>query len=765
MQRFFGTLSGIIALVSSAFPPLRRTGGGARIPETGVDRYRADIQGLRAVAILLVVVYHAVPWAIPGGFVGVDVFFVISGFLITRQLLADKNLPSRGSISSFYARRARRILPAATLTTIVTLIASALLLSPLDVQRVIGDAWASTAFVINYRLAAQANNYLTSSLPPSPLMHYWSLSVEEQFYLLWPGLLSLVLLVGRQRRHSAASPPAASPPVASPLAASPPAASPPAASPPTANPPAGRQTVLVAALLAVIASSLATSVLLTRSDPVWAFYALWTRAFELGIGALVAVLATRFTVLSPRVRIATGWAGMVAIGIAAAAFRDSMPFPGVAALLPVLGAAAVIVAGVRADPLGAGAEGTLGVRPMQWIGARSYSWYLWHFPFLVLAPAVAGHALSSAAAVAVAAMSLGVAAVTYACVEQPFRRAPVLIARPRRGLAVGLGAVICATVTAVAITATLPSLVGSGRPTHLVSSFASPVGRGLTTAQVEADVVRAAQTEAVPSNMVPPLYQARNDLPLTYHDGCHLPFATTSGPPCVFGDTDSATTVVLFGDSHAAQWFPALDLIATRRNWRLVSLTKSGCPPVDVVLSRNHLPFPQCGTWRRYEEARIVAMKPALVITSWYDWFTQDATADPSAPHGYGSFWLDGVAGTFLSLRKSGAEVVYIEETPIAPVDDPSCVSTHLADADFCEARPQGPGFDKGVGLAEDDLATKLGVRRINPTSWFCTTWLCPAVVGNILVRRDNGHMTPQYSTFLAPVLDQTLAGMLDRDG
>jgi peptidoglycan/LPS O-acetylase OafA/YrhL len=737
-------------LVSCSFPRLRHAGAGPEVPATEVDRFRPDIEGLRAVAVLLVVVYHGIPWAIPGGFIGVDVFFVISGYLITRQLLGDANLPSRCSIATFYARRARRILPAATLTTICTLVASALLLSPLDTQRVIGDAWASTAFVMNYHLAAQANNYLTSSLPPSPLLHYWSLSVEEQFYLLWPGLLGLVLLAGRRgwRRRETSD-----------------ADRVPHGSGRADNRRAAPQTIVVAALLAIIASSIATSVLLTRSDPVWAFYALWTRAFELGIGALVAVLATRALGLSPKVRVAIGWAGIIAIGLAAGLFRDAMPFPGVLALLPVLGTAAAIVAGIRPSPIAAGAETPLGWRPMQWIGARSYSWYLWHFPFLVLAPAVIGHALRGPVALAVLVISLGVAAVSYSCVERPLRRAPVVVARPRRGLAVGLGALTCATVTAIGISATLPPLVGAGGPTHLVSSFASRVGGGLTTPQVQADLIRAAQAEAVPSNLVPPLYQARNDLPLTYRDGCHLPFAATSGPPCVFGDTDSPTTVVLFGDSHAAQWFPALDLIANRLQWRLVSLTKSGCPPVDVVISRNHLPFPQCGAWRVYEEARIVAMKPSLVITSWYDWFEHAAAPDASAPKGYRNFWLDGVAGTFLSLRRSGAEVVYIDETPVAPVDDPSCVSTHLSDADACDGSRPGAGLENGTAPAEASIATKLGVKTINPMDWFCTTTLCPAVVGNILVRRDFGHMTPQYSTFLAPVLETALTAMLDRDG
>ncbi|HEV2361706.1 MAG TPA: acyltransferase family protein, partial [Acidimicrobiales bacterium] len=684
---------------------------------------------LRAVAVLLVVIYHSDPHLLPGGFVGVNVFFVISGFLITRLLLAERETNGRVSFASFYARRARRILPAAGLTTIVTLAVSAILLTPLAAQRVVTDAFSATTFNMNYRLAIEGSDYLASTLPSSPLQHFWSLSVEEQFYALWPALLAITLWRARGR---------------------------------------GRARLGIT-LGAVVAASLAASLWLTPRSPAWAYYALWTRAFELALGALLAVLlsnASSRRVERPAGWLAgaavVGWAGVAAIGFAAAVFSGSTPFPGAAALAPALGTVAVI-AGGSFGTTGLGPETILGLRPFRWLGARSYSWYLWHFPFLVLAPAALGRPLGLAGALATSMVALLVAALAFSFVEQPIRNHTTIRARPRRGLVVGAASVAGVSLGGLGVLLALPPLVGAGRPEHISSHFRTTSDQGLTVADLQGDLTRSLSEGAAPDNLTPSLDDLKAALPITYRDGCHLPLSQTVNPPCVFGDASSSNTVVLFGDSHAAQWFPALDDVSVAEHWRLVSLTKSGCTPVEVTAHRvpGDLPYPECSAWRSGAEARIDRMRPALVVVSWDRGLEQHSSADVAAPQGYGSYWADGVMGTLRALKASGAVVVLIEDTPRMGQDAPDCVSAHLADVSMCASRSSASVDLPGLAVQELRVAALAGVHVVDPISWFCTPARCPVVVGNILVYRDDQHMTAQYSRFIAPLLADALTPLL----
>src|SRR5215207_8385412 len=309
--------------------------GGVRwgcVHET--SRFRADVEGLRAAAVVAVVAYHAGLGGVGGGFVGVDVFYVLSGFLITGLLWEELDGTGRLRLGAFYARRARRLLPAAALVLVVTLVASAVWLSPLQVPVVARDAAAAALYVANYRFAAQRTDYLADA-SPSPLQHYWSLGVEEQFYLLWPLLLLVVFLAARRGRRSATR----------------------------------------AAGAAV-------------SQP-WAFFSLPTRAWELAAGGLVALAASRLARLPGLAAATLGWLGLEAILWSITRFGPSTPFPGAAALFPVAGTAAVLAAGCAAPRLGP--DLVLRRWPLQLGGRLSYAWYLWHWPLLVLAPAVVGH--------------------------------------------------------------------------------------------------------------------------------------------------------------------------------------------------------------------------------------------------------------------------------------------------------------------------------------------------------------------------------------
>jgi peptidoglycan/LPS O-acetylase OafA/YrhL len=400
-------------------------GGAARPPAKPGFGFRQDLEGLRAVAVALVVVYHLGIGVFPGGFVGVDVFFVLSGFLITALLLKEVDVSSTVSLRQFWARRARRLFAASGLTAVVTLLVSALLLPASRVADIGRDAIFAAAFAANFAFAS-AGEYLTGVGVPSPLQHYWSLAVEEQFYLVWP---LVVLLVARRG--------------------------------------ASRIRLWVGVLAgATVAGSLTASVLLTASSPGPSYYLLHTRAWEMAAGALLACVGPFLAF--PRVRALVGWAGGVAVLYAAFSFSSSTVFPGFAAMLPVVGTLALIVSGdAPRSPARLLSNPVLG-----WVGTHSFALYLWHWPVLVLWEEAAG-GLQAFDLVGVVVLSTLLAAVSYRLVEDPVRRSSFLAARPARAFAAA-GSILAVSVV-VALLA--PSWAGPrlpAEPSYVLSVEAAP---------------------------------------------------------------------------------------------------------------------------------------------------------------------------------------------------------------------------------------------------------------------------------------------------
>ena len=361
------------------------------------DRFRPDIEGMRAVAVGSVVLYHGFHAPFTGGYVGVDVFFVISGFLITNLLLNEQARTGRISISRFYARRVKRILPAATLVVLATVFAVYYWLAFIAGNQIADDAKWAAAFTANIHFGLLGTNYLGAQLPPSPLQHMWSLGVEEQFYLVWPALfLGLVLLVRGGRHRNA----------------------------------------LAVTLLGIIGASFAWSVMQTRSNATWAYFSPLTRAWELALGALVAVLATAAARVRPSwLIVLLSLCGIAGIMVSALVLNSSTHYPGSAVALPVISTALLIAAGCANPRTLVGRA--LAIRPMQWIGARSYSLYLWHWPFLIIAAEYLGHDLSAAQSTGLLLLALAATAITYRLIENPVRHARVLATHTGLTLAIG----------------------------------------------------------------------------------------------------------------------------------------------------------------------------------------------------------------------------------------------------------------------------------------------------------------------------------------
>jgi peptidoglycan/LPS O-acetylase OafA/YrhL len=683
---------------------------------TGVPHFRPDIEGLRAVAVILVVLYHAGIKPVGGGYVGVDVFFVISGFLITTQLFNELSIHQTISVARFYARRATRLLPASTLVLLATVVGALLWLPPTRFKSISLDALAGTFYGINWRLAAQGVDYLNASAPPSPLQHFWSLAVEEQFYLVWPLLLLASSLAWRWRRATLS-----------------------------------RASIIVA-LLALSIVSFTLSISQTHSASPWAYFGAHTRAWELALGALVAITAPYLT-RSPRAAAAVAtWLGLAAVLVSALLFTDATPFPGYAALLPV-GGSALIIAGGCAAPAGA-VTTIFRHRPFQLLGKLSYSWYLWHWPILLIAPAALHMTANRWLNLALAAGSLAVAAASYRFVENPIRSRRSLKTRPWQGISLGISLSASAAVVAL-IGGQLPLALGYGGPAldtrSVVAGAADPTKK---LAELIADGVR---TTAVPANLTPKLADAGRDSPAVYADGCHLSFtAVKANKACAYGDTSASTTVVLFGDSHAAQWFPALDQIGKARHWRVLSFTKSACPAASVLVYQDTLKrgYTECVQWRDQTLAAIKQMHPAMVIMTNNGTDTGGLVNTPGDPD---QAWTAAWVASLNKVQQNGTKLVVLSDTPYPKSNAPDCVSTHVADVSACTRQASDALVLPKRRQLVADAAARSGALVLDPTPWFCTSTGCPVVVGNVLVYKDESHMSTAYATMLAPVVSAHL--------
>jgi peptidoglycan/LPS O-acetylase OafA/YrhL len=709
------------------------------------DGFRPDIEGLRGLAILLVVSYHA-GLPLSGGFIGVDVFFVISGFLITGLLMRDRQRNGSIRIGAFYARRVKRLLPAAAVVLVATLLVANRLVAPLDRPSISVDGVAAALSVANIRFAITAD-YFSPVGAPSPFLHFWSLGVEEQFYLVWPALLAVAAF--RRPRLGAGI-----------------------------------------VLGVVFAASLAASILVTEASPSLAFYMLPTRAWELAAGGLLAIGVSLPAGLRAHVpqpfesgaQIALGlaaWLGLAAIVASAALLDSNVAYPGLVALLPTAGTVALIAGGERR--LGPG--WLMGLSPARFLGRISYSLYLWHWPVLVLGGLALGGTLVFGQTVGLVGIALALAVATWAFVEEPFRRGTIpMPAHASRTIALGITALLVVAFVGSSLegseVAALAALSSSADVVSVPQPSASPAGGSSGSAapgRPDPTAPRAGPTPVPGSRATPPptakpkpatsfaltasvrpaLIDARTDYERTWHDGCLGNLASTTPANCVYAAKKGAFTVALVGDSHASALFPAVEAVASAHGWRLLTFVKVSCPFMDIPIYSDMLKreYTECATWNAKVVARLQAAKPDLILVSNSRWVFPLNAADQNRVK-------QGQALARM-IKQVPGRVAIIVDVPLPGIDVPACLSDHPTDVRLC-AVPRRQALGSGMGIIESTAASETGARLINMTKAICPgTGACPVVIDNMIVYRDQHHLTATFSRTLAPVLDQKLRAIL----
>ena len=686
-------------------------------------RRRDDIEGLRAVAVLAVLLFHAGVARVAGGYIGVDVFFVVSGYLITSLLLVERTGGGRISLSSFYARRIRRILPVSALVAVTTLVAGWFWLEPIRVRGLTTDLLAVGSFSSNLVFAHRGADYLQSALPPSALQHYWSLAVEEQFYMVWP-VLVLVACLGVTGARML------------------------------------RVRIGIVSTVVTVASFVACMRLMQTSQP-WAFFSPHTRAFELSIGALFAVLPVAAARRMRAVDAAVAWIGFAVVLVCISSFGADTRFPGPWAIVPAVATAFVLRGGdaTRWAPVA-----LLRLAPFQWLGSRSYSAYLWHWPILIIAAPALGHDLSVTEGLACIAIALGLSEFSYRFVENPVRRNAAIRGVRATALAVALitlvaGAAVVARNNPPQMTyapeATVP-VISSTVPVPTTAPSAAPQlpDKAAPTSMIQ----QAATTTGLPANITPSLQSALLDKPVIYTNQCHAGFGRTQPKRCVYGDAASTTVVALYGDSHAAQWFPAFEKIAIKRHWRLMIYTKSGCPPVELLTYNRIIgrTYPECIEWRRKV---IESMKAEGVQVAFVAYFQRSLDAQTRKPF-WQKQWRDALRGTYDTLKTAGIQPVVLEDTPYLFDMIPACLSRNYTEVGRCSPTV-GSAYRDDIASMMDDFDAA-GENVLWVRKWFCATSTCPTIVGNMLVYRDDNHMTVTYASYIAPLLDADVAAFVD---
>lgn len=640
--------------------------------------HRTDIEGLRAVAILLVIAAHAKITWLEGGFVGVDVFFVLSGYLITSLLVTEVVETGTVSFKNFYARRMKRLLPALLFMLAVTISSAAVLLAPFEQLNQSPAALSAALWVSNLHFAFASLDYFGPLAESNLFLHTWSLGVEEQFYLVWP--VMIILMLGAWHWQGS------------------------------------RINIqnLRNGMLAIFSISLGLCVYLTATSPAFAFYMMPTRAWQFALGAIVYLLSIEVYSVSSskkplvgisqeKIKILVGWVGLFLILISALLLNTQMSYPGFLALIPSLGAAAVLFAGKYS--LGFGVNRLLSQSIFQGLGRVSYSWYLWHWPVLLLgATIIEIGPLSNR--IALVLLSLLLASMSYRFVELPIRMSTVLARRP--------GFILLISSVLMLGTVALVSLWQFNAKSWTSHSSQSR------------------------------FQQVRADMPIIYADiwNCDEWYRSAKVNVCAFGSKDAKHTVVIFGDSIGLQWFPVVAKIYEKPDWKIMVITKSSCPMVDQAFFYQRIAreYVECTQWRNSTLGALSTLNPDVVILG-------SALGYPFSQ----SDWVEGTSRVLDVISKVSDETYIIRATPAISFDGPACLSRKhwqsffLSTSNKCQESYASKQNDDVYQSLQQAAKRYDNVEVLDFNELICPNGLCSAEEQGKIVFRDTQHLTASF--------------------
>lgn len=676
-------------------------------------KYRPDLQGLRAIAVIAVLLFHVWPKIFRGGFVGVDVFFVISGYLITGLLLAEAEETTRVDLLRFWGRRMMRLLPAATIVLLAVLVGTLFWLPRTEWINTARHVFASAFYFENWSLVAQSVDYWAQGQAPTPVQHYWSLSIEEQFYIFWPPIVALAAFFGTLGKGSV------------------------------------RRYAMIFITL-IFAASLYHSIV-PASDAGSSYFKTTTRAWELGLGAFLAVAQGKIS-LPVILRSILGWLGLIAVLGAIIFINEQMRFPGWVAMIPTFGTALLILSGDAAfSPYH-----LLALKPAQYVGDISYSVYLWHWPIIVFFRPLGGEVLQGFTPWLIVALTFLLAIAAKYLIEDPFRFGRFsfhLKAKTR-------GAFLRNAYVSVAV-----MLLLTGGASGAMHFSEQRITEKLLKENFETTVVADARypgaaafdpvkPAAVPAGVpIKPNPQvAELDMRYRYRE------CMNRGRVCTFGNENGKTVVALVGDSHAMHYAPALETIALKLGWKLLVMVKVACPIGDFPLYSEGKYRGDCDLWRGKMLKWVAEAKPDYVITS------------GGLTHVYGGLppmekQVAGYRAIWNKFIEKGTRVIAIRDNPLMKLhagqwmEVPPCLSWSKKPT-ACN-KPRSLTLDSIPDAVMNAAQGQPGVGTIDFTQYLCTKDECPAVIGNVVVYRDAHHLTETFVNTLAPYVEKELVKVM----
>ena len=719
-------------------------------PDPG-DGFRTDIEGLRGISVLLVVLFHLEISVFSGGFVGVDVFFVISGYLLTSLFFKEIERKEFVNIFAFFSRRVRRLLPASVLTVFGTVLIGWLALSPFALEELIKDAFAASTYSMDFRLVHQATDYLGSQSSPSIFQHYWSLAVEEQFYLIWPFVFAGLAKLKISREQIG---------------------------------------ILMGILITI---SFGFSVIQTEQNEIWAFFMLPTRAWEMALGALIACYKDQILLLNEKLIEILSFIGLASILIPCVLYDDFTLYPSWRAAFPVIGTALII------SCAGSTISKILSFKVFTSIGKYSYGWYLWHWPLICLAKRYYFQQNDLLVSSIASVVAFFMAVISYKVIEKPIRELKVFSTRPKKGVVLGIFLTGLSVLVLLVAFYTRPistiQLSSSQNETSIpeVSSSDSPEGifepstasEDLTNStpvpdimsdhsQDDQEIENPTNATPVPDIMNEYLQEHQQRLadgaqlqvlpdyvglggadPKVYSDGqgCHVRVEGRTSPLCEYGDTSANRTMVLFGDSHAASWFPLFDQFSREKGWRLLSRTKSSCFVEDLrfPLYGTDLEYAECFDWKNWVVNELQENPVDLVIV-----VTKRKDVEILRDQFSVEEWQSGLVSTLNSFRSVSSDVVLVGATPLLNNHARECITSYPNNLDFCHGKFEDvvPSDYQALEIQSADDAQ---VKYLPTIDLVCTGVFCPVVVGNNVVYRDRQHLTKDFVLELENLISVSL--------